>query len=681
MTSTISSPPPTPVEPVSEILHGVTVTDPYRWLEDQSSPSTRKWLEEQNAYTHAYLEAIPGRERIRERIAELLAVETISEPWCIGRRLFYLKRRANQEQPAIVMRDSQNGNEVILLDPTERIEDCQPAALGILNISRDGHVLAYSVRHSGRYSQAVGFLDVDNKRIMSDQLPVSFRPIVVLSADGQGFYYSHEPLTSTRPYHRAAYWHQFGTDPETDKEIFTAGEEPKLHLGIYGSVDGCFLAYRVTRGSDPPTFELYAQDMSSKSCPRKVVEGKGLVFEPVVTRDKIIALTDWKAPNLRVIGIDQRDVQSNRWFEVVPESEYRIKDFAVIGSSLFVDRVANISSRIEVFDLSGHRRGVVECPSTGSVRLFRRPVESDILFYEFSSFGYPPTIFSYDPTKTEQKVWAGSQLNIDRSSIQVNELRCRSKDNTLIPLFAVAQKHPRFLGPSPAYLTAYGGFGTSRTPEFSVYSTFLINHGFVFAVANVRGGGEFGDRWHCAGKRHNRQNAINDFIAVAEWLCARGYAEVGKIAIGGGSNAGLLVGAALTQRPDLFRVVVCLGPILDMLRYHLFDFAHSWIDEYGSSENEDDFRYLLAYSPYHSVENTGRYPAVMLVSGDADNCCNPMHARKMAARLQAATHSHHPILLDYRPFWGHAPVQSLNHRIEALTDRLAFICHELGVRV
>ena len=281
----------------------------------------------------------------------------------------------------------------------------------------------------------------------------------------------------------------------------------------------------------------------------------------------------------------------------------------------------------------------------------------------------------------EQREWAKSSVKFDPSFFEIEHVRYKSKDGTSVPMFLVARRERRTSKALPTFLTGYGGFGNSQAPQFNAYSNFLIEHGFLFAVANLRGGSEFGEEWHRAGRRHNRQNAFDDFIAAAEWLLENGYAARGRIAIGGGSNAGLLVAAALTQRPDLFRAVVCLGPLLDMLRYHLFDFARVYVHEYGTSETEDDFRHILAYSPYHSIEEGVPYPAVLFVSGDADTRCNPMHARKMAARLQAASSSSHPILLDYTPTWGHAPLQPLTRRIEALTDRLAFIFHELGVSV
>jgi prolyl oligopeptidase len=303
------------------------------------------------------------------------------------------------------------------------------------------------------------------------------------------------------------------------------------------------------------------------------------------------------------------------------------------------------------------------------------------LFYSFNSFTHPDAIFSYVAKTGEQTIWSERKAIFDRDSIEVRRIQVPSKDGVQVPMFLVGRKELRPSGEIPTILTGYGGFGKSVTPQFSAFATFLVEHGCLFAVANIRGGSELGEAWREDGRRHKRQNAFDDFVAAAEFLIKTGYTKPEKLAIAGGSNGGLLVGAALTQRPDLFSAVVCLGPLLDMLKYHRFDFAKIWIDEYGSADDSEDFPSLYAYSPYHRVQNGVAYPSVLLVSGDADTRCNPLHARKMAARLQAATVSDKPILLEYRAIRGHMPVLPLPVRIEALTDRLAFLCHQLGVSV
>jgi prolyl oligopeptidase len=682
MPLTVDRPPRTPVEPVIDVLHGVSITDPYRWLEDQNSLRTRKWLEEQTAYTRAYLDAIPGRDRIRKRVEELLAVEVISEPWKVGNRYFYLKRSAYQEQPVIMMREGDAEEEVALVDPAGR-HDGTANSVRILNVSRDGLLLAYGIARGGDYSHSIEILDVNRRQVLPDRLPLGIGYGFVFSPNGRGFYYSHEIANSARPHYRAVYRHEFGAKRDEDSEIFVAGEDSKLHLELVGSTDDGVLGYRVTRTYDPPRYDFYLHDVFRRKPPRKLLKEAGSLFLPSFVGKRLFALTDWEAPNLRVVAMDLDDTENNGWFTVVPESNCRITSFAVIGSLVCVARIENMSTRIEAFDLSGHLERVVACPPMGTVRLLRRPIETTCLFYEFSSFNRPPAILSYHPIYRELKTWAETNLTLDASSIEVNQVHYESKDGTKIPMFLVARKglQPSNSTPLPTFLTGYGGFGTSLTPQFKAYSTFLIEHGFLFAISNLRGGGEFGEEWHRAGKRQNRQKVIDDFVAAAEWLVTQGYTTPEKTAIGGGSNGGLLVGAALTQRPDLFRAAVCVGPLLDMIRYHFFDSAHFFTEEYGSSENEEDFRHLLAYSPYHHINDGVFYPAVMLISGDSDRCCNPLHARKMAARLQSASTSALPILLDYKAEWGHAPLQPLHKRIEALTDRLAFICHELDVKL
>jgi prolyl oligopeptidase len=680
MTSTINPPPPASVEPVTDILHGVSVTDPYRWLEDQNSPQTRRWLNEQTGHTRAYFDAIPRRERIRQRVEELLAVEVVFGPWKVGEKYFYLKRKPHQEQAVIMMREGNSAEEVILVDPTDRGEG-STTAVTILNISKDGNLLAYGIRHGGEDSQSAEFLDVARTQVLSDRLPPGLGPSLVFSPDGRGFYYSHEIINSACPHYRAAYWHEFGSKPDNDIEIFFAGDDPKLHLAVFGSADGQHLGYLVIHSGDPVTVDLHLQDLSEGNPSRKLLEGVKSIFAPFFIGERLFALTDWRAPNRRIVRVDLNHPEPEHWCDVVPESDSRIQSIAVVGESLFVTFVQNISTRVEVFHSSGKNLGPIPLPSRGTASLFPCRPDTDTVFYRFTSFQHPPSILSYRAQTGEQKTWARSEIEFDPSSVEIEEVRYPSKDGTLVPMFLVSQKGRRAAGPLPTFLTGYGGFGSSITPQFTAHSTYLMERGCLFAVANLRGGAEFGEAWHLAAKRQKRQTAIDDFIAAAGWLLAEEHTQAGRLAIGGGSNAGLLVGAALTQRPDLFRAVICLGPLLDMLRYHLFDTAESWIDEYGNAEIAGDFHALVRYSPYHAVENGTAYPALMLITGDADTRCNPMHARKMAARLQAATSSEHPILLDYRAEWGHTPVQPLTRRINALTDRLAFLCHELGLDV
>jgi prolyl oligopeptidase len=680
MAHTVDAPPPTEVESITEVLHGVEVTDPYRWLEDQNSPRTRKWLDAQVAYTRAYIDVIAGRDQIKERVKELLALkEDIAEPWSVGDRYFFMKRRANEEQPGIVMRRGLSGPETVVVDPGKR-ETGESTAIGIIAISEDGRFLAYSVRQGGTDHASLEVLDIESGSVLPDRLPEGFCTGFVFAPDGSGFYYSHRELVDPRPNYRAVLWHRFGTDRLQDRELFFAGEGSDLFLGILHSSEAKLLAYIVFRAGKMPSTAVYLQEAQVKPSKAKLLlQQMPGSFAPFFVRGQLLAYSDLKAPNGRIVRINLDDPDPSNWRDVVPESDRRIQQFAVAGNDVFVTRVDRFSTRVQAFDIDGSQRESISFPAHTTIDLLNRTTSSNTVFYSETCVSEPAATSCYDPHDRQAFVWEKPGLSIDLPVIEVDETEFSSKDGTRIPIFLAARKYLLHSGALPTFLTGYGGFGSCVTPRFTAFATYLMEQGFLLAVPALRGGSELGEQWHSAGKCGHRQKTFDDFVAAAEWLIERGRSLVGRIAIGGGSNAGLLVGAAVTQRPDLFRAAICLGPLLDMTRYHLFDQAARWADEYGSPEEEQDFHSLLDFSPYHHVRGGVDYPAVMFFSGDSDTRCNPMHARKMAARLQAASCSGRPILLEYRSAWGHTPVQPLSTRIEALTDRLAFVCHELGV--
>ena len=682
MATSITQPPPfTPAEPVIDVLHGIEIVDPYRWLENQDSPRTRHWIEEQTQYTRAYFDAIPYRNRIRERVADLLSVDVVSEPWNIGDRYVFLKRERNANQPSIVMRKGLNGRDEILVDPANRGTGSS-TAVSIAAMSDDGRFLAYSVRQGGTDHFLLEILDIETNTVLRDRLPEGFCSGIAFAPDGSGFYYAHRGLNDPRPHYRAAFWHQFGTQPATDQEILFAGEEPDLFLGILYSREADTLAFAAFFTGKHRRMSLHLKSTRADAKPKLLLQNIEGSFIPFFVSGRLLACTDLGAPNRRIVSIDLDNPAPESWCDVVPECNQRIQQFAIAGEQIFVTRIDRFSTTIDGFGLDGQHQGNITFPPHGTIRLWNRTTTSDKLFFSYTSIHKSPAVYCHDAKKKDELVvWQDSSVPFDSSAISIEEVSYVSKDGTSIPLLLAARKDFLNSGPLPTLLTGYGGFGNCVTPRFTGFATFLIDQGFLFAVPALRGGSELGEQWHCEGKREKRQNSFDDFIAAAEWLVAKGRSAPDRIAIGGGSNAGLLVGAAITQRPDLFRAAICLGPLLDMARYHLFDFAADWADEYGSPEDERDFRSLIAYSPYHQVKDDVVYPAVMFISGDADTRCNPMHTRKMTARLQAANTSEHPILLDYRPNWGHMPVQPLNTRIEALTDRLSFICRELSVKV
>ena len=577
------------------------------------------------------------------------------------------------------MRNGLFGEETVLVDPALRATGTS-TAVSIVAISHDARFLAYSVRQGGTDHSALEILDLERNTVLPDRLPEGFCTGFVFAPDGTGFYYSHRAVRDLRPNYKAAFWHRFGSDRSQDVEVFLAGEGPNLFLGILDSPEANLLAYAVFSAGKHPTTSIYLHSLEPGAAPKLLLRDIEGCFAPFVAGGELFAYTDFGAPNFRIVGIALDDPDPTNWRDIVPESDRRIQQFTVAGDRIFVTRVDRFSTQIEAFGIKDGEKKNAPFSPHGTIDLLNPTNQTDSLFYSYTSIGQPPTLYCYRAREEKSCLWQEPNVPFDPSFVAVEETNYPSKDGTSIPLFLAARKDLLHSGPLPTFLTGYGGFGSCVTPRFTAFATFLIEQGLLLAVPALRGGSELGEQWHRAGKRENRQNSFDDFIAATEWLISEGRSARSRIAIGGGSNAGLLVGATITQRPDLFRAGICLGPLLDMTRYHLFDFAAGWAEEYGSPEDEQDFHCLLGYSPYHHVKDDAEYPAVLLISGDADTRCNPMHARKMAARLQATNRSEHPILLDYKRDWGHTPVQPLSTKIEALTDRLAFLYRELGVQ-
>src|SRR6267378_684093 len=577
----LNPPPPTPIEPVTDFLHGVAITDPYRWLEDQNSPRTRKWLEEQTAYTRAYLDAIPGRDPIRKRVSEFLSIPPVAEPWNVGDRYFFLRRHQDSEQPVIVMANGLFGEQTVLVDPASRANG-NSTAVSIVAISQDGRFLAYSVRHGGTDHCCLEILDIERDTVLPDRLPEGFCTGFAFAPDGTGFFYSHRELHDPRPNYRAAFWHRFGAEQSQDREVFFAGERPTLFLEILISPEARLLAYTTLSTGKNRSTSIHLSTLSPEAVPKLLLNEIEGSFVPFFVRGQLLAYTDLAAPNFRIVRIDITDAEPAHWRDIVPQSDRRIQQFAVAGDLIFVTRVDHFSTKIEGFSLDGRRTEDIPFPLNGSVNLLNRTYATDKLIYSYTSISKPSTVYCYDTRKDEVLVWDEPNLSFDLSAIAVEEVIYTSKDGTSVPLLLAARKDLLHSWPLPTFLTGYGGFGSCVTPRFTAFATFLIEQGFLFAVPAVRGGSELGEEWHLAGRREKRQNSVDDFLAAADWLLSHGCCAPGRLAIGGGSNGGLLVGAAISQRPELFRAAICIGPLLDMTRYHLFDFAARWAEEYGS---------------------------------------------------------------------------------------------------
>ncbi len=672
----VAPPPLSRVEPVVDVLHGVAVTDPYRWLEDQNSPQTRAWIEEQTRYARAYLDNIPGRDGIRERVRELLDVETYDSFLKSGNRYFFRKRLPGQEQPSIYFREGADGEDQLLVDPAERGTG-DYTAVKPLRVSQDGSLLLYEVKQGGERTGTFEILDIATRRALPDSLSRGYLRGFAFAPDSKSFYYAHEPAQSETPYYRAAFHHVLGTNSAADKEIFCAGEDQRLRLVLTSGAQAVgFLVYRFL---DKTYTDFYLWGMGSSSPPIPILRDADYSFTPRLLPGRILAIVDQNAPNQRIVEVQPRKNQNPTYFDLVPEADAPIRNWTLTANHHLISYVRGTRTQIAILDRFGKYLREIPCNDRDTVRIAAASPDNDEILLEHEFFTRPVAILRCFLPSCEMSPWAQRAVPFDPTDFGQLEVSFPSKDGTSIPMFLVGRRDLLAEGTHSVVMTAYGGYGVPMTPQFSVFVAFFLERGCLFALPNIRGGSERGASWHNAARRRNRQVAFDDFLSAAEWLIETGRTTPSKLAIFGGSNSGLLVGAAITQRPKLFCAVLCMVPMLDMLRYHLFDNAHVWKDEFGIADDPEDFAALAKYSPYHAIREDIAYPATMIVSGDADRNCSSLHARKMTARLQATNSSEHPIFLDYTPQRGHSPVLPLSRRVGALTDRLAFLSDQLGL--
>jgi len=674
-----SQPPKTRVENNTETLHGVPVADPYRWLEDQDSPETRAWIEEQNRYTKSAVGALPGRDAIHKRLEQLLKIDTIGIPTARGDRYFFSKRLTTQNQSVIYMRQGMNGKDEVLVDPNKMSAD-QTTSVGIVDVTEDGKWLIYSVRQGGKDENSIRIMEVDSRKELPDQMAEARYSGIQMLPDKSGIYYSKAiyPKDEKRTVSRL-YYHVMGTPQSEDKMIFGEGYGFTDNISPDVSLDGRYLLIYVSHGSSGDNTDIYIKDLKNNGPIKTVAKDMKASFGGTIVGDHFYTLTNYQAPNRRVIDIDLRNFAPANWRVVVPESAHVISGMSMVGGRVFVNYLENVITRVKVFEPSGKWLRDITFPTIGSASGMSGRMERDEGFYAFSGYAQPSTIYRYIPSTGKQEVWARLNVPVNSAEIETKQVWYPSKDGTKIPMFLVYKKGTKLDGNRPTFLTGYGGFNLRQTPGFSSTAAFWAEHGGVFALPNLRGGGEFGEKWHKAGMFENKQNVFDDFIAAAEWLIQNKYTNSSKLAISGGSNGGLLVGAALTQRPDLFQAVVCAYPLLDMVRYDKFLVAKFWVTEYGSAEDAKQFPYIYKYSPYHNVRPGTKYPAVLFITGDSDTRVAPLHARKMTALLQAANTSDRPILLHYDTKAGHSGGLPVSKQIDDQTDTLSFLFWQLGV--
>lgn len=674
--------PPTPVAPVTDTYHGDVVTDPYRWLEDSDSPAVQAWTAEQNALTEAWLSAIPARQRIRARLAELLAIGVLGCPTPVRGRYLYLRREGMQNQPVLYVRDGLEGPERTAIDPNALSAD-GTTALDWYEPSMDGRLLAYGLSADGSEQSTLRVLDLDTGETLGDEIPHTRAADVAWLPDRSGFYYTRYPAPGEVPegeehYHRSVFFHRLGDDYRRDALSFKPAEK-EFWPGVSLSDDGRWLLLSVSRGFDRN--DLYLQDRAGGGPFVAVAQDLPFVFDGQVVRGTLYLRTNDGAPNYRLITVNAAvATDREQWREIVAARETAVlSSVRVTARRLVLDYLERASARLCLANLNGSDMIEVPLPTFGSLFGLGSEPDGEELLYGFSSYTVPPSVYRVDLASGESHLWRRVDAGIEPEQFLVEQISYPSKGGTGISMFLVHRRDLERNGSAPTYLTGYGGFNISMTPGFARSLMLWLEQGGVLAVPNLRGGGEYGEAWHQAGMLAQKQNTFDDFIAAATWLIAEGYTAPERLAIAGGSNGGLLMGAALTQRPALFRAVLVQVPLLDMLRYHRFLIARLWIPEYGSAEEPEQYAWLRAYSPYHAVRDGVAYPAALFATAESDTRVDPFHARKMVARLQAASSSGRPVLLRLESRAGHGAGKPLTKVLDELTDTWTFIFRELGL--
>ncbi|HJR05940.1 MAG TPA: prolyl oligopeptidase family serine peptidase [Pyrinomonadaceae bacterium] len=680
----ISKPPETRAESLVETLHGVKVSDPYRWLEQGDSQEVRAWTDAQNAYTRRTLDPLPTRAAISQRLSQLLAIGTLSAPDPHNGRYFYTRREGRQNQPVLYVREGAQGRDRVLLDPNALSED-GTVALDWWYESHDGHRLAYGLSESGNEQSTLYVLDVDTGRNFKDKIPFTRAASVAWLPNGDGFYYTRFPAPGTVPkgeenYHRRVYLHRLGDDPAKDVEIFKRERQPTHWPSVGLSSDGRWLTVSVSRGTGKN--DLYLRDLRDETGEFvTVAEGKDASYSARVVGNLMYILsTDGAAMGCIYVAAPANPRRTS-WRVLVPETQNAaISSFTVLAEQILVNYLSNASSRLAVFTHEGKSLRDVKLPVLGTASGANGEEDGSEAFFTFSSYGSPPAVYRYDAATGAIVEWARVDApTTDAKAIEVKQVFYQTKDGTNISMFVVHRKGLKYNGTNPTLLYGYGGFNVSQTPAFNRGLNLWLERGGVYAVANLRGGGEYGEGWHKRGMLGLKQNVFDDFIAAAGYLIEKKITSSNKLAIQGGSNGGLLVAAALTQRPELFRAVVCAVPLTDMLRYQRFLIARLWIPEYGTADDARHFPFLYAYSPYHRVAAGTKYPATLITTAESDSRVDPLHARKFAAALQAANSSTNPILLRVETKAGHGAGKPLTKQIAEATDVWSFLFWQLGV--
>ena len=665
---------------------GVKVPDPYRWLEDDNSDETKAWVQAQNKITFDYLGKIPERESIKRRLTELWNFERYGAPFKRGSRYFLTKNDGLQNQSVLYTMDTPDAPPRVLLDPNQLSAD-GTTALASYDVTEDGNLLAYAISRSGSDWREWHVRHVATGLDLPDLVKWSRFSGASWTKDGRGFFYSRfdEP-TKTNEFKGALYFqkvffHRLGTPQEKDRLIYERKDQKEW--GFYGSItdDGNYLIIHVSKGTDSRNRVFYQNLQGTNSVTVELLNDFDAQYDFIDNDGPIFWFkTDLHAPRGRVIAIDVTKPGRGNWKELIPQSVDKLSGVNVVGNQFIVSYLHDAHSRVTFHGLDGKFLHELDLPGIGSAGGFTGRRNDTETFYSFSSFTAPPTVYRYDCATQKSTIFKQPKVAADVNQFETQQIFYKSKDGTRIPIFIIHKRGVKWDGQNPTVLYGYGGFDISLTPNYSPKILAWLELGGVYAIPNLRGGGEYGQEWHQAGMKLKKQNVFDDFIAAAEWLVANKYTSREKLAISGGSNGGLLVGACMTQRPDLFAATLPAVGVMDMLRFNKFTAGWAWTSDYGSPENAEEFKALHAYSPYHNIKPGTKYPATLITTADHDDRVVPAHSFKFTAALQAANAGSNPMLIRIETKAGHGGGKPTSKLIEEAADQWAFLIKELKVK-
>jgi prolyl oligopeptidase len=676
------------VDQVDE-YHGVKVADPYRWLEAdvRESDEVAAWVKAQNEVARKFLDAIPERPAIVKRLTELWNYERYSPPVEKGGKYFFSKNDGLQNQAVLYVADSYQDEGRVLIDPNTWSKD-GTIALASFNVTDDGKYLAYSRSSAGSDWEEVFVVEVSNGKALDDHLKWSKFAGIEWNKAGTGFYYSRYPEPKEGEKFQASalnqmvYFHKVGTKQDADQLVYRRPDHPDWNFGFNVTDDGKYLVLEIARSTDPQN-QVWVRDTSAAAdAPFKELIGDFDNQFSFLGNDgrQLFFLTDLKAPTKRIVRMEVDRPGRDHLTEIVPVRKETLESASILSGHIICQYMVDVLSEVRVHDLAGKSLGEVELPGPGTVQGFGGDEKNTETFFVYTSYNVPTSVYRYDVPANKTELVHQPKVDFKPESIKVEQVFYHSKDGTRVPMILTYRKDLKQDEPHPTLLYGYGGYNISITPAFSPAYIDWVEMGGIVAVANLRGGGEYGEEWHLAGKALKKQNVFDDFIAAAEWLISAGRTTKGQLAIMGGSNGGLLVGACEVQRPDLFGACIPQVGVLDMLRFQNFTAGQFWRDEFGNSDKEDEFKSLLAYSPYHNIKEGTKYPPTLIMTADTDDRVVPMHSFKFAAALQRAQGGDAPILLRIESKAGHGHGTSVAKQIESAADRWAFLVKELGVK-